>query len=177
MDLLRRTDNAAHIIQQRVRKRLLGRNEKLLLATVVDDALAKAAEKSGHDDDGDETDETTREGEENDDEEQPTDEEDDEEEKEETNWDRIYSLILVSLFGMGMIIQRCIGCCMGKVKSSDEEDDVEAVVEGIDMMQGTGTELNPVNPFSGTGGGGGGGGTGAAPTTAPAGGGGGGGAP
>ena len=176
MDLLRRTDNAAHIIQQRVRKRLLGRNEKLLLATVVDDALAKAAEKSGHDDDGDETDETTREGEENDDEEQPTDE-DHEEEKEETNWDRIYSLILVSLFGMGMIIQRCIGCCMGKVKSSDEEDDVEAVVEGIDMMQGTGTELNPVNPFSGTGGGGGGGGTGAAPTTAPAGGGGGGGAP
>ena len=176
MDLLRRTDNAAHIIQQRVRKRLLGRNEKLLLATVVDDALAKAAEKSGHDDDGDETDETTREGEENDDEEQPTDE-DHEEEKEETNWDRIYSLILVSLFGMGMIIQRCIGCCMGKVKSSDEEDDVEAVVEGIDMMQGTGTELNPVNPFGGTGGGGGGGGTGAAPTTAPAGGGGGGGAP
>ena len=142
MDLLRRTDEAAQIIQQRVRNRLLNRDEKPLFEDIVDQIMQPT-------DDDDDDDELAKEG---------NDDDDDDETSAEWDLDRIYSLLLVAVFSVGMMVQRCVACFRSKLGKDDDENDVEAVAEIADFAQGTGTEFgNPFNTFTGGGGGGGGG--------------------
>ena len=148
MDLLRRTDEAASLIQQIVRNRMLsssGKVDKQDFGDVVDAAI----ELAKHDEDGD----TVAEDD---------DDSDGEEEDEDQPWDmdRIYSLMLVAIFSLGMMIQRCVNCCKEKI-AGDSDDNVDGVTEVFDAAGNTGTEFtNPVNGFGGGGGGSGAGGGG-----------------
>ena len=167
MDMLRRTDEAAQIIQQRVRKNIqkMKRNEKPLFEEVVDQVMMKESEITEDDtDDEDDVDQN----------------EDDLEEPAAWDMDRFYSLIMVAVFSIGMIIQRCVHCIKAKLGGDEgDENDLEAAAEVADFAQGTGTEFgNPLNAnFGGGGGGGGGAGPGAAGTGGGGGGGGGGAGP
>ena len=65
--------------------------------------------------------------------------------------DRLYSLILVAGFSIGMMIQRYVSCIKEKVNGDDDAEeggtDIEAIGEAADFAQGTGTDL--MNPFQG----------------------------
>ena len=123
VDLLRLTDDAASIIQKRVRDRLLQKNR---FVDIVDAAVEKEREE----------DETTVL--EEDDEQE---EEEEEEEEEPWDWDRIYSLMVVAVFGIGMMAQRCISCCKDKL-SGEDDNDLEAGREIFDMAGNTGKKFN-----------------------------------
>ena len=146
VDMLRRTDEAAYIIQQKVRK-IWGRPT---MVDVVEDVMQQM------DDDDERDEECDAQG-----------EDEVEELAEERDWDRLYSLIVVALFSIGMIVYRCISKCFGKNGNGEGDNDLEGGMEILDMAQGTGTEgLNPINPFAGPGGGAGGAG-GAPPPSQP----------
>ena len=146
VDMLRRTDEAAYIIQQKVRK-IWGRPT---MVDVVEDVMQQM-------DDDDERDEEC----------DVLGEDEVEEMAEERDWERLYSLIVVALFSIGMIMYRCISKCFGKNGDGEGDNDLEGGREILDMAQGVGTEgVNPINPFAGPGGGAGGAG-GAPPASQP----------
>ena len=168
MDLLKRTENAAHLIQKRIRT-------WHKLSKVIDDVMAlRQYDEDGNliildqerpldkkkDGDGDDDKENV--------------EDDDEEEKEERDWGRIYTLIVVACFGIGMFFQKCIMQCFSKLGGDgDAKDDVEDAARDVariamDVGQTQGGGGGGGAGFGGgVGGGGGAGGGGAAPPPPP----------
>jgi hypothetical protein len=146
VDLLRRTDDAAFLIQQKVRRLIIDRRKPLVPAgtnmmEVTDAALAaeRDLEQQQEEQEGEVEEEVVVVA---------------DEEGEEKDWDRFYSLLLVAVFGTAMLLQRTFSKCFGKV---DEDDN--GVGHVVDVAQSAGDAGNVLIS---------GGLTGAAPPAPPA---------